>query len=285
MTYSIVALDRATGQLGAAVQSHFLAVGSLCPAVRAGVGAVCSQSMVEPVHRGRILGQLVAGADAEAALTGSLSLDDEPASRQIGVVDAGGRAAAHTGDRCIPDAGHVTGDAYACQANMMRDAGVPEAMASAYEAATARGDALGLRLLAALDAAEAAGGDLRGRQSAAMLVYGPDASAFGGGVLIDVRVDDHGDPLAELRRLHTMRMAVAAPTEDAVERFTAASGGNPELRFWRALAMAGEGRIDEARAVVAEASALDPGWADLVRRLPIVGRLDPALVEQLLPPG
>ena len=282
MTYSIVAVDRATGQMGAAVQSHFLAVGSLCPAVRAGVGAVCSQSMVEPAHRRRILDHLSEGADATRALETSLALDDGAASSQIGVVDAAGRAAAHTGSACIAEAGHVTGDAFACQANMMTNTGVTEAMAAAYEAAASDGLPFALRLLAALDAAEGAGGDIRGRQSAALLVYGPDPSAFGDGVTIDVRVDDHADPLGELRRLHTMRAAVAAPTPEAVRQFHAVGRGNPELLFWTGIAAAAEGRLDEARPLVAEAIATHDGWADLVRRLPAVGRLDASLVDALL---
>src|SRR4051812_4009168 len=166
-TYSIVARDPESGEVGVAVQSHWFSVGSVVSWARAGVGAVATQSVAEPGYGPNALDALEADADrgAEAALRDLLAADPLARVRQVGVVDAAGRVAVHTGEDCIPHAGHVTGDGFACQANMMGDPGVPEAMAEAFAAAEG---ALAERLVAALEGAERAGGDVRGRQSAAL---------------------------------------------------------------------------------------------------------------------
>src|SRR5438552_418488 len=199
MTYSIVARDPVSGDLGVAVQSHWFSVGTVVTWAEAGVGAVATQAFAEPAYGPRGLSLMRQGIDAGRALNTLLEQDAASAGRQVAFVDASGRVAAHTGAGCIPDAGHVTGEAMSAQANMMRNDRVWPAMLEAYQRAPG---GLADRMLAALEAAEEAGGDLRGRQSAALLVVRATSSADPWrDRLIDVRVDDSGEPLAELRRL------------------------------------------------------------------------------------
>jgi uncharacterized Ntn-hydrolase superfamily protein len=195
-TYSIVARDPSTGDLGVAVQSHWFGVGAVVAWARPGVGAVATQSVVEVAHGPNTLERLQEGLVAPAALGAVLREDPLAHFRQLGVVDAGGGVAVHTGSGCIPCAGEAAGEELACQANMMANDTVPAAMAGAYSAHD--GD-LAERLLAALDAAEDGGGDVRGRQSAALLVVPAQGEPWR--VRFDVRVEDHADPLGELRRL------------------------------------------------------------------------------------
>jgi len=195
-TYSIVALDPATGEVGAAVQSHWFSVGSLCTWARPGVGAVATQSVVEPAHGPAALDRLAAGDDAATALAGVLSQDGLARVRQVGVVGARGGVAVHTGPDCIAEAGDALGAHWTCQANMMGRATVPDAMAAAF--ARAQGD-LAERLMIALEGAEAEGGDVRGRQSAALLVA--PAAGEPWRARVDLRVEDHADPTRELARL------------------------------------------------------------------------------------
>src|SRR4051812_13270962 len=201
-TYSIVAHDPGTGELGAAVQSHWFSVGSLCIWARPGVGAVATQSVVEPAHGPNALDRLAAGDDAAAALAGVLAPDPLAAVRQVGVVDAAGRVAVHTGAECIPCAGDVTGPDWAWQANMVERETVAAAMSAAFAAAEGP---LAARLMVALEAAEAEGGDVRGRQSAAMVVVPAEGEAWR--ARVDLRVEDHPEPLAELRRLLGLQRA------------------------------------------------------------------------------
>src|SRR5829696_6370160 len=199
MTYSLVARDPDTGEFGVAVQSHWFSVGSVVPHVREGVGAVASQSVPDPAHAGRILDRLGDGASPEEALEAVLDGDEGVTMRQLAVVDASGRVAVHTGESCITAAGHVIGDGYSCQANMMARDTVWDAMASAFSASSGP---LAERLVGALEAAEGEGGDLRGRQSSALVVGA-----------LDLRVEDHPDPVAELRRLLVLRRAYEAASE------------------------------------------------------------------------
>ena len=199
-TYSIVARDPATGELGVAVQSHWFSVGSVVAWARPGVGAVATQSVAEVAHGPNALERLAAGLDAGGAIAAVLANDEQARYRQLGVVDAEGGSAAHTGEGCIPYAGEVVGEGFACQANMMARDTVPAAMASAYRAA--EGD-LAARLMAALLAAEDEGGDVRGRQSAALLVVPATGEPWR--TRFDVRVEDHADPLGELQRRRASR--------------------------------------------------------------------------------
>ena len=196
LTYSIVARDPGTGELGVAVQSHWFGVGSIVPWARPGVGAVATQANAEAAYGPRALALIEAGAGAEQALTRLLAEDPGAAGRQVAVLDAAGAVAVHTGDGCIPFAGHVTGEGVSCQANIMVTEAVWPAMLDAFESASG---ALTLRLLAALDAAEAVGGDLRGRQSAAILVVPAEGESWE--TVVSLRVEDDPEPLAELRRL------------------------------------------------------------------------------------
>jgi uncharacterized Ntn-hydrolase superfamily protein len=276
-TYSIVALDPGSGELGAAVQSHWFAVGSLCIWARPGIGAVATQSVVEPGHGPRALDRLAQGDDAAAALAGVLAPDELAAVRQVGVVDARGRAVVHTGVECVPEAGHVVGEHWACQANMMLAATVPEAMSAAFAAA---GGDLAERLVTALESAEAEGGDVRGRQSAALIVAPAEGEPWQ--ARIDLRVDDHADPVGELRRLLALQRAYdlaaaadelmgAGRHDEAVANYLRASELAPqsdELLFWAGLAIAQGGDVTAGAGAVRRAALVHPGWLTLLDRLP-----------------
>ncbi len=275
-TYSIVARDPQTGELGVAVQSHWFAVGPIVPWVRAGVGAVATQSIAEPAYGPRALDGLATGARARAALDELVGDDDLARFRQVAVVDAHGNVAAHTGEGCIAHAGHQEGHAFSAQANMMASPEVWPAMAHAFEAAAGP---LSRRLLAALHAAEAHGGDARGRQSCALVVAPAHGEPWQH--TVDLRVDDHPDPLAELDRLLDLSDAYALATEgddlvgqgrheEAGERYRSASAlapGNHELLFWAGLAAAQAGDMPTALQRVREAIRLQPGWRELLERL------------------
>lgn len=296
MTYSIVARDPATGALGVAVQSHYLAVGSLCPWARAGVGAVATQSVVEPSYGPKGLDLMQAGSTAAAALALLASADDGATLRQVAMVDAAGVVAAHTGSQCIAEAGHVVGDGFSVQANMMERSTVWDAMAAAYEASGAAGaGSFALRLVEALDAAEAEGGDIRGRQSAALVIVAPTPSETPWqDTWFDLRVDDHAEPLVELRRMVELRRAFieAGQGDNAMARgdvagalahFEAAHAlapDNVELAFWLGVSTAAAGRVDEARPLLTQAFAAHDGWPELLRRLPAAGLFPADLVEQ-----
>jgi uncharacterized Ntn-hydrolase superfamily protein len=276
-TYSIVALDAGTGELGVAVQSHWFSVGPIVPWALPGIGAVATQANAEVSYGPRALELLESGADASAALSQLLAEDPAAATRQVAVVDAAGRVAVHTGAACIAHAGHATGPGVSCQANIMASEAVWPAMLAAYERA---GGPLRERLLDALDAAEAAGGDLRGRQSAALLVVAPDAERWQPAV--SLRVEDHADPLGELRRLLTLHDAyeLAAEADQRVgegryeaasELYRAASAlapDNHELLFWAGLGTAQSGDLEGGAMQVAKAIAIHPPWAELLARLP-----------------
>ena len=296
MTYSIVARDPATGELGVAVQSHFFGVGALVSWAAAGVGAVATQSIVEPAYGPRGLDLLGDGVSAPEALHRLLADDPQEPYRQLAIIDRWGRVAVHTGGRCIREAGQRVGDQMSAQANMMRRDTVWDAMAGAYRGA--EGD-LAERLLAALDAAETEGGDIRGRQSAALrVVAGKRTGSPHDDVVFDLRVEDHREPLAELRRLVDAKraydnvdaadeLAAAGDMEGALERYEAAHRalpGNEELAFWHGVALAGAGREDEARDLLGPVLTAGEGWAELLVRLPAAGLLpdDPALISRLV---
>lgn len=296
MTYSIVARDSDTGELGCAVQSHFFSVGPIVPWVEAAVGAVATQAQVETSYGPLGLDRMRGGESPEDALAALTAADEQSAYRQVAMVDARGRIATHTGAMCIREAGHRQGDGVSVQANMMLRDTVPDAMLRAYEAAS--GD-LADRLLAALDAAEAEGGDIRGRQSAAIVVVSGEPS--GKPWLdrrVDLRVEDHQEPLAELRRLVRMRRAYDAidraeqaglrgDVESATAEYAkaeATSVANVEPAFWFGVGIAMSGDVERARKVLATPFATHDGWKELLRRLPAAGMFpdDPELIERLL---
>jgi uncharacterized Ntn-hydrolase superfamily protein len=277
-TYSIVARDPDSGELGVAVQSHWFAVGALVPWALPGVGAVATQANVNVAYGSRGLELLASGASAPQALARLVAEDPFSASRQLAIVDATGAVATHTGAECIAAAGHATGEAVSCQANIMGDERVWPAMLAAYRAAAS--EPLGERLMRALEAAEAAGGDIRGRQSAAMLIVPAQGESFE--ATLSLRVDDHEDPLGELRRLLALHGAyrlasegderVAAGEHQAAARlYEAASAlapGNHELLFWAGLGAAQAGELEEGVARVRTAIGMHAGWRELLRRLP-----------------
>lgn len=296
MTYSIAARCADTGQLGVAVQSHFFGVGRVVPWVHGGVGAIATQAQAELNYGAEGLERLRAGESPPAALAALVAADDRSDHRQVGVVDAAGRVAAHTGASCIAEASHVVDDGFTTHANMMLEPGVAERMAEVFAASAGP---LWARLLEALDAAEAAGGDIRGRQSAALVIA--DVAPTGparAGHLIDVRVDDDAEPLVELRRLaekgasyaefsRAASLRTSGQADAAVGAFGSVVEAHPDRRefaFWHAQLLAGSGRLDEARATIAIAFEGADGdrWRELLRRLPATGRVEETVVEQLL---
>jgi uncharacterized Ntn-hydrolase superfamily protein len=295
VTYSIVARDDRSGELGVAVQSHYFGVGSIVSWAEAGVGAIATQSVADPAYGPRGLDLMRAGASAPEALHRLLAEDQGEPVRQVAVVDRHGRVAVHTGARCIREAGHRIADGVSAQANIMARTTVPDAMIGAYRAA--EGD-LAERLLAALEAAEGEGGDLRGRQSAALVVVAPRASGTPAeDRLMDVRVEDHTDPVRELRRLVGLRraygrvdagdqLAAAGDVEGALAEYAAAhteQPGSAELAFWHGVALAANGREQEARTLLERAYREGDGWRELLRRLPAAGLFpdDPELVTRM----
>ncbi len=295
-TYSIVARDPDSGQMGVAVQSHWFSVGSMVSWAEAGVGAVATQSFVDPAYGPLGLELMRAGKAAPDALASLLAGDAQREVRQVAMLDARGGVATHTGAKCISAAGGQTGPTYAVQANLMERDTVWPAMARTFEAAT--GD-LAERMLRALEAAEGEGGDIRGRQSAAILIVKakPSGRPWADKVF-DLRVEDHPDPLGELRRLVGVQRAynhmtagddcTAIADWDCAEREYGAAQAlqprNAEMAFWHAVALAQDGTLERARPLFAKAFASDPRWRELVRRLPAVDQLpkDPKLVEAIL---
>ncbi|MBM3297637.1 MAG: DUF1028 domain-containing protein [Candidatus Aminicenantes bacterium] len=295
-TYSIVAYDPATGELGAAVQSHWFSVGPLVPWVEAGVGAVATQSFVEVSYGPLGLELMRAGKTAPDALAGLLKTDGHEDVRQVAFIDASGLVAAHTGRNCIPAAGHIIGASFSCQANLMLRDTVWAAMAEAYQKTPGE---LVDKMLAALEAAEAQGGDIRGRQSAAVIVAsGKPSGVWWKDRVFDLRVEDHPDPVTELKRLvglakayrHMNRgdeLLTENKVKEAMEAYSLAMSmvpDNAEMIFWPAVTMASTGRVEESLPLFKKAFALDPNWALLVPRLPAVGQLprDEKILNKIL---
>jgi uncharacterized Ntn-hydrolase superfamily protein len=298
-TYSIVARDPATGEMGVAVQSHWFSVGSNVAWAEAGVGAVATQSFIDPSYGRNGLDLMRGGAGPGDALKTLLAKDEGRDVRQVAMVDARGRVAAHTGAKCIEAAGDRAGAGYSVQANMMTNARVWPAMARAYEAA--RGD-LADRMLAALEAAEAQGGDIRGRQSAALVVVKAESSGRPwADRLFDLRVDDHPEPLRELRRLVRLQRAYnhmnagdaaveRKDNEAALREYAAAERlvpDNIEMVYWHAVALANMNRVEEALPLFRRVFAADPDWRTLTTRLVKSGILpdDRRLIGRILSAG
>jgi uncharacterized Ntn-hydrolase superfamily protein len=275
-TYSVVARDPDTGELGVAVQSHWFSVGSIVSWARAGVGAVATQSIGEPSYGPGLLELLGQGVEPAEALARLTAADERSRFRQVAVVDASGQVAVHTGESCIAFAGDQTGAGYSVQANMMASPAVWPAMAKAFEASEGP---LARRLLATLRAAEAAGGDARGRQSSAIVVAPAEGEPWR--LSVDLRVEDHPEPLDEIERLLDLaeayklanrgdNLAGQGRHEEASALYRRAAElapGSHELLFWSGLAAAQGGDMDTALRRVREAIALQPGWAELLERL------------------
>lgn len=293
-TYSIVARDPATGELGAAVQSHWFAVGTLCAWVEAGVGAVATQAMVDPGYGKLGLDLMRAGKSAPDALRGLIAADGAREVRQVAMIDAQGQVAAHTGNKTISAAGHLVGKDYSVQANLMLNDEVWPAMAKAFE--KAEGD-LAERMIAALEAGQAAGGDVRGQQSAALVVTGKPTGRPWLDRTFDLRVDDHPEPLKELRRLVVLQRAFnhmnagdkAMEQKDhakALEEYEAAARlapDNAELVYWHAVALVNMQRTEDAMPLFRKVFARDKNWVTLTPRLAEAELLpnDPKLIERI----
>ena len=298
-TYSIVARDPATGQMGVAVQSHWFSVGSVVTWAEAGVGAVATQSFVDASYGPLGLEMMRAGKSAPEALAGLLASDGSREVRQVAMVDSKGRVGAHTGAKCIPAAGHEVGDQFSVEANLMANDKVWPAMAKAFR--EAKGD-LAERMLAALDAAQSVGGDIRGVQSAAILIVrGESTGRPWADTVFNLRVEDSTEPLKELRRLVQLQRAyshasagddltAAGKLEEALKEYAEAARLAPqvlEMPYWQAVALAGNGRMEEALPIFKEVFAKEPHWAELTPRLPGVDLLpkDPEMMRKILEQG
>jgi uncharacterized Ntn-hydrolase superfamily protein len=262
-----------------AVQSHWFSVGSIVTWAEAGVGAIATQSFANPAYGPRGLELMRSGLSAEQALEALLLVDEGRAVRQVAFVDSSGAAAAHTGDSCIESAGHHVGDGFSVQANMMLNDLVAPAMKTAYEAAEGE---LADRLLAALEAAQNVGGDIRGQQSAAMLIVkGESTGRPWADRVLELRIEDHPSPIAEMRRLLTVHRAYehmnagdVAVEHDDLELAMAEYGlaaellpGNVEVQYWAAVTLATSGQLEEALPIFERVFAADPNWIELTRRL------------------
>jgi uncharacterized Ntn-hydrolase superfamily protein len=298
-TFSIVCRDPATGELGVAVQSHWFSVGSIVAWAEAGVGAVATQSFVEPSYGKNGLDLMSSGKSAHDTLKELLAKDEGREVRQVGMIDAQGRVDAWTGKNDIQAAGHIVGKDFSVQANLMLNDKIWPAMARAFE--TTRGD-LAERMLAALDAAQAAGGDIRGRQSAALIVVtGKPTGQAWKDRTFDLRVDDSPEPLKELRRLVRLQRAYnhmnagdlaveKKDNEGALREYSAAEQlvpDNAEMIYWHAVALVNMGRVDDSLPLFRKVFAMDRNWITLTPRLPKSGLLpdDPKVIERIVSVG
>lgn len=296
-TFSIVARDPQTGEMGVAVQSHWFSVGSSVTWGEAGVGVVATQSFIDPGYGLKGLELMRGGVAAPEALDRLVKADPQRDGRQVAFLDVQGRVAAFTGPSAIAAAGDRVGNQYSTQANLMANERVWPAMAQAFEKA---GGDLADRLIAALEAGQAAGGDIRGRQSAAILVVRGQSTGrpwAGADRVFDLRVDDHPQPIVELKRLVRLQRAYAHANRgdelmtekkvaEALEEYAAAEKIAPEIQelpFWHAVTLVSVGREKEAVPILKAVFAKEPVWADLLPRLPAAGLLpnDQALIKRL----
>lgn len=295
-TYSIVARDPASGELGVAVQSHWFSVGPIVAWAEAGVGAIATQSFVDPSYGKNGLDLMRAGKSAPETLKELLAKDEGREVRQVAMIDAQGRVDAWTGKNDIQAAGHIIGTNFSVQANLMLNDTVWPAMARAFE--NTRGD-LADRMLAALDAAQAAGGDIRGRQSAALVVVtGKPTGQAWKDRTFDLRVDDNPEPLKELRRLVRLQRAYnhmnagdlaveKKDNEGALREYAAAERlvpDNAEMIYWHAVALVNMGRVEESLPLFRKVFAMDRNWVTLTPRLPKSGLLpnDPKIIDRIV---
>jgi len=298
-TFSIVARDPNTGELGVAVQSHWFSVGPIVAWAEAGVGAVATQSFVDPSYGKNGLDMMRAGKSAPDALKELLGKDDGREVRQVAMIDAQGRVEAWTGKNDIQAAGHIVGTNFSVQANLMLNDKVWPAMSQAFQ--NTKGD-LAERMLASLDAAQAAGGDIRGRQSAALIVVtGKPTGQAWKDRTFDLRVDDSPEPLRELRRLVKLQRAYnhmnagdlaveKKDNEGALREYSAAERlvpNNAEMIYWHAVALVNMGRVDDSLPLFRKVFAMDRNWLTLTPRLPKSGLLpdDPKIIDRMVAVG
>jgi uncharacterized Ntn-hydrolase superfamily protein len=300
MTYSIIARDPETGQMGVATQSQAFAVGSSVPWALPGYGVIATQSMGEPMYGELGLDSLRSGLTAHESLTALRAVDPHPERRQVAMLDGHGNLAAYTGDASIAEAGHELGDGCVGLANMVTSAGVWKGMVEAYE--TCQHDTLALRLLAALYAAEDAGGDFRGRRSAAVVVVRAQRTGRPWrDRIVDLRVDDAAEPVRRLdelvrtsNRYHRMveafERALNGDPQGAHEHLDAVpppadeASADPDLCMWRAIVLALAGEEADAARLVEGLQRSAPQFVEALRRFPDAGLVpDPAPIERILP--
>lgn len=284
-TYSIVAWDEARGEMGVAVQSHWFSVGSVVPWAEPGVGVIATQSLVNISFGPRGLDLLREGKSAEEVLKILIDSDEGRDFRQLAVLDAKGRVAVYTGEKCIPEAGHAIGDHFTVQANLMLKNTVWQAMKEAFEKSHGP---LAERMLCALEAGQKEGGDIRGCQSSSLLVARIQSTGKPWeDRLIDLRVEDHPRPIEELRRLlrvfrayESMNQGDLAMEKNDVQSAMTHYGNalalypeNAEMKFWYAIALANHGDIEASLPLFRSVFQADENWRELVRRLPLVGLL------------
>lgn len=285
-TYSIIAHDPLTGDMGVAVQSHCFSVGRIVGWGEAGVGIVATQSMTNPAFGPKGLEMLRSGSSPRDIVSELVQADEEREMRQLAVLDSSGKAAAFTGARCVPFCGHKVGDHFSVQANMMASDQVWPSMAKSFQ--EAKGP-LAERMIEALTAAETAGGDFRGRQSASLLVVrGTPTGRLWEDRTIDLRVEDHADPLGELARLLRVHRAyenmnagdLAYEKGDiatAMVHYEAAQEmfpDNEEMIFWHAAMLVNEHRLEEALPLLAKVFRKNPRWRDFLPALASRGYVD-----------
>jgi uncharacterized Ntn-hydrolase superfamily protein len=285
VTYSIVGRDEANGELGVAVQSRAFGV-ALCAWARPGVGAVATQAFTERGYGPRGLDLLGAGESPEAALAELVATDEQQEFRQVAFLAADGRTAAHTGAACIPDCGHVHREGVSAQGNMLASPAVWFAAADTFESTQG---SLAERLLAALDTAEEAGGDFRGRESAALVVVSGDPEEEPWLRVFDLHVDNHADPLGELRRLHGLAAAYRrrrgfderTSLEDEVEIAREAGLPPDQVAFTAAIVAVAHGNLDEAAERLRPIGESDPRWRETLERYVRLGHMPPGVLDRL----
>lgn len=285
-TFSIVAKDTVTGEMAVGVQSHWFSVGSIVSWGKSGVGVVATQSFVNPAYGPEGLDLMANGLSAEQALTQLVEKDEGRAFRQVAFLDANGSVAAFTGDKCVEAAEDLQGRNFSVQANMMLNDKVVPAMAEAFIKYSEY--SLAERVVEVMKAAQEAGGDIRGKQSAALIVVGPEkTSKSWEDKKIDLRVDDHATPIMELERLlkvhrayeHMNKGDLAVEANDmdkALQEYGAAEKmfpDNLEMKYWKAVALANSGRMDEAKPIFEKVFAEDENWKEMTTRLPASGLL------------
>lgn len=298
-TYSIVARDSITGEMGVAVESHWFSVGTTVSWAEAGVGAIATQSFTNKSFGIRGLALLKGGLTAQQVLDSLLSTDEAREVRQVAIIDTKGNVATHTGKNCIDYANHIQGSNYSVQSNMMLTPNVSKAMSAAFDNST--GKPLGERLLLALEAAQKAGGDIRGQQSAALLVVpGKSEGKPWDERAVDLRVDDSPKPLTELRRLYNVHLAyqhmnngdLAVENNDMATAMSEHNAAmkmfpqNQEMQYWTAITLANNKQVDKAAPILKKIYAKNRNWQELTRRLPKVNLLNvsEAELQQLLNP-
>jgi uncharacterized Ntn-hydrolase superfamily protein len=284
-TNSIIAVDREAGEIGVAVQSHWFNVAAAVPWAQAGVGAVVTQAFANPSFGPRGLELLRQGSSPQQVVEELIGSDPAAEMRQLAVVDRRGRTAAYTGTRCIPEAGHMNGDNFSVQANLMAGPGVWPAMAQSFEESSGP---LAERLIGALRSAQSCGGDLRGKQSAAILVVRAESlGRIWEDRLIDLRVEDHGDPVEELGRVLRIFRAYermnrgdqaleAQDNASALREYEEARRLCPdseEIRFWSAVSLVNAGKLEQALPLFKELFRAQPNWEMLLGRIFALGLL------------